>query len=100
MAQETIVTIDLDNLKLKNRDMIDFERLAGMTVQTAFSGDDPPWIAVAALGWVIGRKDDPSLTWEDMLDADIDQGVLMEAVQAANPTPPVNGRAGRAKSKS
>lgn len=98
-TRETEVTIDLNNLNLTNRDMIDFERMSGMTMKSAFTTDDPPWIALVALGWVIGRKSDPTLTWEEMLDADIDKGALMQAAEtAANPTPPAKS-AGKAKSK-
>lgn len=97
MAQ-TEVQVDLANLRLSNRDMIDFKQITGKSLMTAFEGADklewqrdPDFLALAALGWIIGRKADPTLTLDDCLDAEIDATALMQyakvANQNANPTP-------------
>jgi len=96
-AQE--ITIDLNSLSLTNRDMLDFRREVGKSIQQAFKGadlqewaEDPDWLAISALSWILGRKADKTLTLDDCLDANIDASGLIQFAQAlsgGNPTLPL-----------
>lgn len=94
MADEVEVAINLDSLNLKNRDIIDVERVTGMPFSELFrDGHEPTWLATQALGWVLARKNDPGLTWDDVLDMDADDernpyNTFIDMVRPANPTPP------------
>lgn len=98
-ANRTDVVVDLNTLRLTNRDMLDFRREVGKSIQNAFKTantqewkDDPDWLAISALSWILGRKNNPGLTLDDCLDAEIDATGLLEylnVLQAANPTMPV-----------
>lgn len=95
----TSITVDLNQLRLTNRDMLDFRRVVGKSLQQAFKNvqtaewaADPDWMAISALSWILGRKAQPGLTLDDCLDADIDARGLIEylsAINQANPTGPV-----------
>lgn len=110
MAEQAEIRVDLANLKLTNRDMVDFRREVGKSLMQAFQdADTPEWqadpdfLALAALGWIIGRKDDPALTLDDCLDAEIDATALIQyakvAQQESNPTPPARQAKGTARRK-
>jgi hypothetical protein len=77
------VTLDTSQqIKLKNRDLIDFHRVTGKRFVGAMkeleaSGDDPDWMTLTALLWVLVRRDQPDYTFEDALDSDIDRESLM-----------------------
>lgn len=108
------VTLDLSSVKLTNRDMIDFKRTTGKSLPQAFNAEavaqwqasnDPDFEAIAALTWVLMRKQDPAFTYEDALDSTIDSSELLEVIQAMgatlDPTPPATAkRSSRTKSKS
>jgi hypothetical protein len=105
------VTLDArQQVRLKNRDMIDFQRVTGKTFVAwiteferakSFAADDKAaqlafmasidWTDLTALLWIFGRRDNPGFTWEDALDADIDQDTLMMLPSMiADPTEPAS----------
>ena len=101
--ERTEITIDAaQKVTLSNRDMIDFrakagrpflewmvefERAADDDMQAALASVD--WTAVTALAWIVGRRHDPSFTWDEALDAEID-GETMRGLfgMIADPTVP------------
>lgn len=91
------VTIDAAQpIRLKNRDLIDFERVTGKRFVGAMNeleaaGDNPDWLTLTALLWVLGRRSNPAFTFEDALDANIDQQQLVALVGLiADPTGPAD----------
>lgn len=98
----TEIIIDTSNIKLKNRDIVDFERVTGMAFGEAFQdGKRPTWTASQALGWVLARQQDPSITWEEVLEQDIDDEdspiMQLGKLNGANPTQPAPKQAGNRK---
>lgn len=101
MATEQLeVAIDTSQrIRLKNRDLIDFQRVTGKRFVGAMkalekAGDDPDWEVLTALLWILGRRDNPSFTFEQALDADIDQQQLLSLVNLiADPTGPASTEA-------
>jgi hypothetical protein len=93
----TKVTIDLDSLRLTNRDARDFKRVTGKSIAVAFEGADSPewqrdpdWDAIAALTWILVRKQQPEFTYEDALDTPLDSDILFglaSQVPPPDPTP-------------
>jgi len=98
MATEQLeVAIDTSQrIRLKNRDLIDFQRVTGKRFVGAMkeleaAGDDPDWMTLTALLWIIGRRSNPGFTFEEALDADIDQEQLSTlAALIADPTAPAD----------
>jgi hypothetical protein len=113
------VTIDTTQpIRLKNRDLIDFERVTGKSFvdemtgleklkealkETAKelkdaeltklkeAGGTPDWLTMTALLWVLGRRNNPVFTFEDALDADVDQQQLISLITLiADPTAPAD----------
>lgn len=96
-TQPIEVVIDArQQVRLRNRDLIDFQRKVGrsliawgMELETkrAQAGDDEAalmglmadvdWTAMTALLWIVGRRSTPGMTWEDALDADVDQQSML-----------------------
>ena len=94
------VGINLDDLKLTNRDMVDFQQSAGKSITKAFSGDDEDWMAITALFWILKRKQQPDYTFDDALDAEITEDEY-QSLLPTMPAPSTNGAGGtRTKSRS
>lgn len=108
------VTLDVrQQVRLKNRDMIDFQRVTGKTFvawiseferlqKQAGKGNAAQlefmasidWTDLTALLWIFARRDNPAFTWDDALDADIDQDTLMMLPSMiADPTVPADTQA-------
>ena len=96
------VEVQLDTrqkVRLRNRDLIDFQKVTGKRFVGAMkeleaSGDDPDWMVLTALLWLLVRRDQPDYTFEDALDADIDQESLMAlTAMIADPTEPAHTQA-------
>ena len=108
-AEKIEVVLDMrQQVSLRNRDMIDFKRVVGTSLigwvtdfeqKMKSAGDDEAsqmaaladldWTGLTALLWVFGRRDNPGFTWEDALDAEIDQQTMMGLVgMIADPTAP------------
>ena len=92
MAAE--MKIDLSEVRMTNKDMVDFKRITGKSMALAFKdADSPEWAAdpdfeaITALTWVLARKQNPGFTYEDALNAEVDAPLLVEAVKHLNPTP-------------
>jgi len=68
-------------VKITNRDMIDFQKVAGVPLAKAFSGkqaaEDVDWLYVCALGWLVLRRQEPSITFDEVLDMDIDGASML-----------------------
>lgn len=96
------VALDLSQLNLTNRDMVDFQRVVGMSVRKAFSpeetGNDENWTAITALFWILKRKKQPGYTFDDALDAEISEEEY-NAILPTMPVPVTNGTGRRTKSK-
>lgn len=95
-------------VSLRNRDMIDFKRVTGTSLigwvtdfeRTMTAGGDDEaaraealsdldWLGLTALLWVFGRRATPEFTWEDALDAEVDEQTMMGLVgMIAAPTEP------------
>src|SRR5688500_6611705 len=68
-------------IRLRNRDLIDFQKVTGKRFVGAMkeldaAQDDPDWMTLTALLWVLVRRDQPDYTFEDALDADLDLETL------------------------
>jgi len=94
------VSIDTSQrIRLKNRDLIDFQRVTGKRFVSAMkeleaAGDDPDWEVLTALLWILGRRDNPAFTFEQALDADLDQQQLLSLANLiADPTVPASTEA-------
>lgn len=96
------VEVQLDTsqkIRLRNRDLIDFQKVTGKRFVGAMkeldaSGDDPDWMVLTALLWLLVRRDQPDYTFDDALDADIDQESLMAlTAMIADPTEPAGTQA-------
>jgi len=93
-------TIDTTQpIRLKNRDLIDFERVTGKSFVDEMTGLEklkeaggtPDWLTMTALLWVLGRRNNPVFTFEDALDADVDQQQLISLITLiADPTAPAD----------
>lgn len=103
------IKVDLKNIRLRNRDLVDFEKLTGITVKSAFEPKDgqepdPPYIAGLAMVYVLARQHNPDLEFDDVLDADFDNEDLAKVGEAVgqllanDPTPAARRRAGKPNS--
>lgn len=73
------IQIDMNSLSL--RETVDIEAVAGVAINEVSrlfqravdsKGEDaPPMRVLAAVVWIIARRDDPSLTFEDVLDTKV-----------------------------
>lgn len=92
------VPLDLGELKFTNRDMIDFQRTVGKSIDVAFNGGESDWTAITALVWLLKRKQDPAFTYEDALDMEVDEDTFTSLVPT-RPAATTNG-AGSKRTKS
>ena len=95
------VQIDLDQLKFTNRDIIDFQRIVGKSIDSAFrpeSGAEQDWNAITALLWILKRKHEPGFTYDDALDMEVNEEMFTSLVPT-QPAPATNG-AGSKRTKS
>ena len=73
--------VQAGSIKLTNRDMIDFQKMTGVPLTKAMkagqSVEDVDWTNICALGWLALRKTEPSITFDEVLDMDIDGPMMM-----------------------
>ncbi len=91
------VTLDTSQqIRLRNRDLIDFQKVTGKRFLGAMkeleaAQDDPDWTILTALLWIVARRQNPDFTYDDALDADLDEQSLMSVfAMLADPTEPAN----------
>jgi hypothetical protein len=60
----------MDITQLKMKDLAEVERLSGLTMA---EWDNPTAKLTMAISFVLGKKKDPSLTWERVEDMTIDE---------------------------
>ena len=93
MPKPVDVQVPVGDVKLTNRDMIDFQKVTGVPLTKAFGGKAKPgdvvWAHICALGWLVLRKQQPTVTFDEVLDMDIDGEVMVAlAGMAQVPTLP------------
>lgn len=94
------VTLDTrQQVALKNRDLIDFQKITGKTMASAMKQierdpEDLDWTVVTALLWIMGRKSNPAFSYEDALDADVNEETMKALLgMIADPTAPASAGA-------
>lgn len=79
--------LKLDPNSLTVGDLIDFEAATGEKWSDVFkSNQQPSGNALAALVWILGRRDDPSFTLEAARDVKVTELAFSEAVAESPPT--------------
>jgi hypothetical protein len=84
----------LDPGKLTFGEIIEIEEKSGVEFSTVLNGGVPPTKALAALVWVLLRRDQPDLTWDDALKLELNSAddLFVDEVSsngaAVDPTPP------------
>lgn len=101
-AKPAVKEITLDpskQIRLKNRDLIDFKRVTGKNFVPAMreleeQRENADWEIFVALLWVVGRHDNPDFTYDDALDSDIGpemmdvvRGMVMDPTAPADTSP-------------
>lgn len=85
----TDFTFDADLLTVG--DLIDFEEVTGVSFDAAFTGGTVSAKAMAALAWIMRRRDDPAFTFTDARNLTLDEVLAMipTAEEGEGPNPPL-----------
>ena len=89
----------LQRQRLTGREVREFERVQGvkyMAVSALFQAGEVPYDTLLALVWILHRRTDPDMTFDDMLDLREDEWAIDGInVTESDPTPePADARTG------